>query len=270
MQAIEELEDLTNYLRENKNDYHGFIYITTNLINGKKYIGQKKIDSGYRWNTYLGSGKLLLKAIDKYGGENFRRKIVDISKCEDELNTKEKEWIKRFDAVKSEDYYNLIDGGISGKVLSANRSWYLVCIDNNFIFKSLLDASRWARCTPDKIKDTFGKKHNIKLEKKQFIFKVLFQLKKNHKLCAICACNFLPNTTKDKYCNKCLINENFDSSKYEFIENKFQKTLSCYSIEDEWVKEELDFYEKHGIEPCNSYSNLRYKKETKSNGRKRN
>lgn len=45
------------------NNFYGFIYITTNLINGKKYIGQKK---GYN-DTYLGSGKILKLAIKKYG-----------------------------------------------------------------------------------------------------------------------------------------------------------------------------------------------------------
>ena len=45
---------------EIKNPY-GFIYITTNMINGKRYIGQKKFCN--RWKTYLGSGTLLIKAL---------------------------------------------------------------------------------------------------------------------------------------------------------------------------------------------------------------
>ena len=48
---------------------YGFIYITTNMVNGKRYIGQKKFCDG--WKTYLGSGKLLKKAIKKYCKENF-------------------------------------------------------------------------------------------------------------------------------------------------------------------------------------------------------
>lgn len=44
------------------------IYITTNLINGKIYIGQ----SIHSNKNYLGSGVKLKKAIDKYGTENFK------------------------------------------------------------------------------------------------------------------------------------------------------------------------------------------------------
>lgn len=35
---------------------YGYTYITTNLINGKKYIGKKK---GYFKEYYLGSGRYL-------------------------------------------------------------------------------------------------------------------------------------------------------------------------------------------------------------------
>ena len=39
---------------ELKNYPYGFIYLTTNHFNDKKYIGQKKFDSN--WKNYFGSG----------------------------------------------------------------------------------------------------------------------------------------------------------------------------------------------------------------------
>ncbi len=39
------------------------IYITTNLLNGKKYIGKDEKNNP----SYLGSGKLLKLAINKHG-----------------------------------------------------------------------------------------------------------------------------------------------------------------------------------------------------------
>lgn len=91
---------------------YGFIYLTTNLINNKKYIGKKKYT--YGWEDYLGSGKKLALAIEKYGKENFRREIICECQNEEELNTMEKFYIKEYNAVKSNEFYNMSAGGNGG------------------------------------------------------------------------------------------------------------------------------------------------------------
>ena len=48
------------------------VYQTTNLVNGKIYIGVTNGNDPY----YLGSGKTLKKAIIKYGRKNFIRKPI--------------------------------------------------------------------------------------------------------------------------------------------------------------------------------------------------
>lgn len=95
-------------------DVYGFIYITTNMVNGKRYIGQKKFEEGtnlYRWKSYLGSGTTLKRAIKKYGKDNFHRDIIDVAYSEKELNNKEKHYINIYDAINSDDYYNIAEGG---------------------------------------------------------------------------------------------------------------------------------------------------------------
>lgn len=90
----------------------GFIYITTNLIDKKKYIGQKKITKNdNHWKTYLGSGHALKKAIAKYGKENFDRKIIDIAFGFEELNNLELFYTKIFNVVVDREWYNLCYGG---------------------------------------------------------------------------------------------------------------------------------------------------------------
>ena len=89
--------------------YYGYIYITTNLINGKRYVGQKKIDHNSK--GYLGSGVLLRKAIKKYGKENFKKTVVCFADTFEELNEMEKSVIKTLNANNSDNFYNIEEGG---------------------------------------------------------------------------------------------------------------------------------------------------------------
>lgn len=88
---------------------YGFVYGTTNLINGKRYVGQKKI-SNRRYDyykKYLGSGKVLRNAIKLYGKENFEKTIISFAYSQEELDQLETELILFFDAANSDDYYNI-------------------------------------------------------------------------------------------------------------------------------------------------------------------
>lgn len=94
----------------------GYIYLTNNCINNKKYIGKRK------WNDkenilkdkYLGSGKILTQALKKYGRENFSKEILCICDSSDELNDKEKYYIDLYNATSSRDFYNIAKGGNGG------------------------------------------------------------------------------------------------------------------------------------------------------------
>lgn len=88
---------------------YGYVYETTNLINGKKYIGQHK--SKFFDTKYVGSGIILLEAIKKYGKENFKVKIIKECVDADELNQAEIFFINKYNAVDSENYYNIARGG---------------------------------------------------------------------------------------------------------------------------------------------------------------
>jgi len=83
------------------------VYKITNNINGKYYIGKhqtKDLDDGY-----MGSGKLIRRAIGKYGSGNFTKKILHVFDNEEEMNAKEAELV-----IVSEETYNLCEGGQGG------------------------------------------------------------------------------------------------------------------------------------------------------------
>lgn len=90
---------------------YGFVYITTNVLNGKKYLGQKKIDEKGAWKKYLGSGVAFKKAVKKYGKENFSREIIKFAFDKDELNNYEKTYSEKLNCVEDENYYNMVYGG---------------------------------------------------------------------------------------------------------------------------------------------------------------
>jgi hypothetical protein len=82
------------------------VYKTTNLINGKSYVGK---DSKNRYE-YLGSGIVLNKSIKKYGKENFIKETVAWCDTKEHLDFLERFYIKFF-KTKSPNGYNLTDGG---------------------------------------------------------------------------------------------------------------------------------------------------------------
>jgi group I intron endonuclease len=84
------------------------IYRITNLTNGKMYIGQhttSNLDDGY-----MGSGKLLKRAIAKYGRENFRKEWLMFCEDADELNYMERVYVD-YTWIGRSDTYNLVLGG---------------------------------------------------------------------------------------------------------------------------------------------------------------
>lgn len=113
---MEELKEMNSSVKMQEDTIHtevidpyGFIYITTNLKNGKRYLGQKKFCG--KWQDYIGSGVALKNAVKKYGKENFVKHIIDIAYSLEELNQKEYDYSVLFDVVESTNWYNLVYGG---------------------------------------------------------------------------------------------------------------------------------------------------------------
>lgn len=99
---------------EELNIMYGYIYKTTNLVNGKIYIGQHKSTNFDA--RYYGSGLLLREALKKYGKDNFTIEVIEECASKKELDEKEIYYIYLFDAMNSDIDYNLSLGGTGGDI----------------------------------------------------------------------------------------------------------------------------------------------------------
>ena len=83
-------------------EYFGFVYLITNLTNGRKYIGRKylwqfrtpkgkkrKVKSESDWKKYYGSCPELKEDIDRIGKDNFSRTILSLHKTKGKTNYEE-------------------------------------------------------------------------------------------------------------------------------------------------------------------------------------
>src|SRR5574337_705808 len=103
--------------------YYGMIYIITNLITGKQYIGRKyftksKIQQKTKtkkkkklrvvsdWETYYGSSADLLSDVEKFGKDQFKREILRLYKNRGETNYYEAHEIITRGALFSDQFYN--------------------------------------------------------------------------------------------------------------------------------------------------------------------
>ena len=112
---------------------YGYVYKTTNLANGKIYIGQKK-SSKFLGEAYLGSGKYLKYAIEFYNKDNFKVDLLDVAYNKDDLDKKEIYYIDLYNARNPQFGYNIAKGGEGG-----GDAWVNNGIENHHIAYSELN-----------------------------------------------------------------------------------------------------------------------------------
>jgi len=85
------------------------IYKTVNEITGKFYVGKQSSNRTY----YLGSGKLLQRAIDKHSKHNFTKVILEDGLTAQQASIREQYWIAKTGAMGNQGY-NMNSGGTGG------------------------------------------------------------------------------------------------------------------------------------------------------------
>ena len=90
---------------------HYYLYEIKNNVNNKVYVGvhkAKSLDDGY-----MGSGKIIISAIQKYGRDNFTKTILEFFDNQEEMFKREKEFVDE-EFLSRDDTYNLKRGGCGG------------------------------------------------------------------------------------------------------------------------------------------------------------
>lgn len=100
--------------------YNGIycVYVHTNKINGKKYVGQTGKRPMERWDRGRGYVKCpyFWRAIQKYGWDNFEHEVIASNLTKEEADNFEKLLIDKLN-LQNRDYgYNLKDGGSHGSL----------------------------------------------------------------------------------------------------------------------------------------------------------
>lgn len=93
---------------------YGYVYKTTNLLNNKIYVGKHKVFNDKFDTNYYGSGKLINRAINKYGIENFKVELLEWCYTLEKLDERERYQIELLKARDPNIGYNLQFGGEGG------------------------------------------------------------------------------------------------------------------------------------------------------------
>lgn len=140
------------------------VYLTTNLINNKIYIGIHGTENPDVFDQYLGNGiyanspKTYQKcetafqcAVTKYGPNNFKRKVLKVFDTKKEALLLESELVTE-EFIKRTDTYNIVLGGGSPPTL--NKSIYQYDLQGNFIkeWNSLVSITKYYEINKDRIR----------------------------------------------------------------------------------------------------------------------
>ncbi len=94
-------------MNKKSNFLYYYIYLTKNMVTGKKYVGWHATNKLY--DNYIGSGHLFQKSVKNHGKNNFINGIIEFC-TENNFLEREKYWIKEFNTLIPNGY-NLTMGG---------------------------------------------------------------------------------------------------------------------------------------------------------------
>lgn len=105
----------------------GHVYVVTNTVNGKKYVGQTTRDVSKRWKRHVEDSvkqsykSRLHRAIQKYGADKFTTEVRSTCTGRKALDMAERFYIALYQTQNPEFGYNIAAGGQSGSGYRVQR-----------------------------------------------------------------------------------------------------------------------------------------------------
>ena len=92
---------------------YNYVYIVTNIIKKKQYVGDRSCNCNPEDDTYLGSGKpYLYNAKNKYGKENFKKEILEFFDTKQEAFDAQEKYINEYETLMPNGYNISPTGGL--------------------------------------------------------------------------------------------------------------------------------------------------------------
>ena len=149
------------------------VYLTTNLINNKIYIGVHGTENPNEWDHYLGCAVFdnvpnsynkrqtpFQCAVAKYGPKNFHRKTLRVfDNLQDALNLER--WLVCPSFIERTDTYNITLGG--GMPPTLEKHIYQYDLDGNFVkeWQSIISITTNFNCNKDRIRMVIDDKRSF-------------------------------------------------------------------------------------------------------------
>jgi hypothetical protein len=95
-------------------EFH-YVYLTTNLINGHQYVGDRSYKINPKEDNYIGSGILFNKKKKEYGEKNFKKIILEQFETRLEAFNAQEKYIKQFNTLVPNGYNISPSGGFGFK-----------------------------------------------------------------------------------------------------------------------------------------------------------
>ena len=143
---------------------YGIIYCAYNKVNQKRYIGQTIQLLCERKSAHYSKDPDIYfhKALHKYAESDWEWTIIDKANSKEELDEKEKYWIKFYNCCDPHKGYNILEGGSGAlptleEIRKARNNFVAIysnekeqnrkirnirCVETNIVYKNAAEASR--------------------------------------------------------------------------------------------------------------------------------